>query len=338
MPAKNVVAVDLGGTNVRAAVFASDGSRSTGVAKEDSRAEAGERETLDAVARAVRSCVSEFRGSVSRVGLAIPGHTDDKAGVVRWSPNFGVRKHGVLHYWKDVPVRRRLQALLGTKVSLANDANAAAIGEYRFGSGAGRASCLVMLTLGTGVGGGVVLGPESVTGSAKGPLLLLGGNKGGAELGHTLVSRGGLDSSSGAYGTLEAYCQRDAIVRRTQHKLLRGRASVLSDMVGGDLGRITPEHVTRAAKLGDAVAQEVWREVGGYLGAAVGSIINVFAPDVFAIGGQIAGAGRWLFDPLRDEARCVAIPSLFADCKIVRAMRAKDAGLVGAAAVALEAT
>ena len=152
-----------------------------------------------------------------------------------------------------------------------------------------------------------------------------------------MIARGGLDSSAGAYGTVEAYCQRDAIVRRAQHKLVRGRSSLALELAGGDMGGVTPEFLTKAAEKGDEVAREVWREVGGYLGTAVGSLINVFAPDVFAVGGQIALAGKWLMDPAIEEARNVAIPSLFRDCKVSVAEKIADAGVLGAAAVALGA-
>lgn len=329
-----VVGVDLGGTNIRAAVVAEDGSFRTVMASGGSRAEEGEENTLAAVVSVVQECLDEFGDKIERVGLAIPGHTNDKEGVVHWSPNFGIRMDGVLHYWKDVDVRSPLEEALHVNVSMANDANAAAVGEYRFGCGKNAAKCLVMLTLGTGIGGGVVLGAESLGGNASGPSLLLGGNLGGAELGHMVIARGGLDSSSGAYGTVEAYCQRDSIVKRAQNKLVRGRASAMLDFVSGDIGAITPSVVTKAADAGDAVAQEVWREVGGYLGTAIGNLVNVFAPDVFAVGGQVAMAGDWLLGPAIDEARNVAIPSLFADCRVQIAEKIADAGVLGAAAVA----
>jgi glucokinase len=107
------------------------------------------------------------------------------------------------------------------------------------------------------------------------------------------------------------------------------------ELAGGDIGAITPETVTRAAEDGDEAAQEVWREIAGYLGTAVGSLINVFAPDVFALGGQIALAGKWLLEPTIEEARNVAIPTLFRDCRVTVAEKIADAGVLGAAAVAL---
>ena len=219
---------------------------------------------------------------------------------------------------------------------MGNDANLAALGEYRFGSGNNAAKCLVMLTLGTGIGGGVVMRPAAVQGDARGPLILVGGNQGGAELGHMVIQHGGLDCNAGTYGPLEAYCQRDAIVNRAVHRLRRGRKSVMQDSVKGDWSLVTPLMISEAAEAGDELAREIWAEVGAYLGVGIGSLVNIFAPDVFAIGGQISKAGEWLLGPARRAAENVAIPSLFADTKIVPAEQMEDAGLLGGAALALE--
>ena len=335
MPADCVIGVDLGGTSVRAVAVDASGAMVGDHETLPSRAEEGAEATLQAVVEAVEQASAGF--SPLAVGLAIPGHCNDRDGVVHWSPNFGVRVDGVLDCWKDVDVRGPLVAALGTPVTMANDANAAAVGEYRFGSGKGSANCLVMLTLGTGIGGGVVLGPGSVDGESKGPMLLLGGNKGGAELGHTAIEA---DWETREVLTVEHLCQRDAIIKRAESKLegLRltgGTRSLLTELI--DQGKLTPKDITDAADKGDELAIEVWRETGRYLGTAIGSMVNVFAPDVFAIGGQIAKAGKWLMEPAVEQAGKVAIPSLLADCRITLAEQIDDAGVLGAAAVAWEA-
>ncbi len=194
-----------------------------------------------------------------------------------------------------------------------------------------------MLTVGTGIGGGVVLGPQSVQGSVSGPLVLLGGNKGGAELGHCVVSYQGLDCNAGSYGALEAYCQRDSIVQRAIHRLKRHRQSLLHELCDNDFSTLTPLMLTDAANQGDELALEVWEEIGTFLGVGIGTYINVFAPDIFAIGGQIAKAGELLLAPARRAARNVAIPSLYADATICQAERIDDAGMIGGAAVAFGA-
>ena len=178
--------------------------------------------------------------------------------------------------------------------------------------------------------------PQAVQGDARGPLLLLGGNKGGAELGHTCLVHNGLDCHAGSYGSIEAYCQRDAIVTRAVHRLRRGRTSVLNDMVSKDWAKVTPFLIYQAAAKGDELAIEVFSEVGTMLGVGIGTMINIFAPEIVAIGGQIANADEFLLGPARNAARNIAVPSLYRDCTIVKAEQLEDAGMLGAAALAIQ--
>lgn len=336
MQSECVIGIDLGGTNVRAAAVSASGEILGTRVEIPSRAQEGTVAILDSLTSAISQVQSSIGATPKSIGLSVPGHIDNAAGVVRWAPNFGYTDGGVFYYWKDVPLKQALEERVGISVAMGNDANCAALGEYRFGSGKNSASCLVLLTLGTGIGGGVVMSPKAVDGSAQGPLLLLGGNKGGAELGHVTIAQGGLDCNAGSYGAIEAYCQRDAIIRRAQHKLRRGRESQVTGLVGGDFSLISPRILSQAADAGDELAQEVWREIGVYLGTAIGSFVNIFAPDIFAIGGQVSKAGKWLFEPAIAEAKNVAIPSLMADCQIVHAEQLDDAGLLGASALAFE--
>lgn len=338
MGSRYVVGVDLGGTNVRASVF-----DDTGVpvldspVEQPSHAQAGTAGIIEAIARTVQQAINRASVVPEAVGMAVPGHIDNETGVVRWSPNFGESVNGVFVCWRDQPLREPLRRYIDLPIVMGNDANLAALGEYRFGSGGGTANGLVMLTLGTGIGGGVVLSPNSVFGKAEGPLMLLGGNGGGAELGHSMIIAGGLDCNAGSYGALEAYCQRDSIVKRAIHRLQRGRPSIMPELVDHDLSKITPKIISLAAEQGDALAQQIWQEIGTYLGVGIGSMINIFAPEVVAVGGQIAKAGKWLMDPARTSAADTAIPSLFQDTRIVTAELIDHAGMYGGAAMALEA-
>lgn len=331
-----VIGVDLGGTNVRACAYSHDGLPLGQKFSEKSNAQSGTEAIFDAIASAVSKAADSAKAKIELVGMAIPGIVDNDAGKIMWAPNFGETVDGVFRFWEDIDVRSPLENRLGIPFSIGNDANLAALGEYRFGAGKNSATCLVMLTVGTGIGGGVVMSPRSVSGQAKGALMLLGGNQGGVELGHTVIHKDGMDSTAGVYGTLEACCQRDSIVRRASNKLLRGRKSVLRDMVSGDFGKLTPLHLSQAAEQGDQVAIEVWREVGEFLGIGIGNYINVFAPEVVTIGGQIAKAGDFLLEPARRSAENTAIPDLFKYAKIVQAEQIDDAGLLGGAALALE--
>jgi glucokinase len=331
-----VIGVDLGGTNVRAAAVYEDGSYAGERVENPSQGGKGAEATIEAVGRTILQAAAAAKDKPEAVGVAIPGTVNDEAGVVRWSPNLGETVDGVFHYWVDIPFRATLERHTDLKLHMGNDANLAALGEYQFGVGRGSADCLVMFTLGTGIGNGVILSPKAVQGDARGPLMLLGGNKGGVESGHTVLLHGGLDSTAGAYGTIEAYCQRDSIVKRAVNQLVRGRESIIRDFVEGDLAKITPRILSEAAAKGDELAIEVWDEVGTYLGVGIGNAINVFAPDVVAVGGQISKAGEFLLGPARKAARKVAIPALYGDSKIVQAEQIEDAGLLGGAALALQ--
>lgn len=332
-----VIGVDLGGTNVRAQAVAEDGSLVGERVQHPSDAQSGVEPVIQAVAHTITEVAQNCGAEISGVGLAVPGHIDDRSGMVKWAPNFGHTVDGIFRYWQDVQLKRPVEEQTGFKVAMGNDANAAALGEYKFGVGRNSAKCLVMLTLGTGIGGGVVMASDTVFGKAEGPLLMLGGNLGGAELGHTILSMNGLDSTGGAYGSLEAYCQRDAIIRRAQHRLNRGRKSVIDDLVEGEWGKITPATISQAADRGDELALEIWREFGQFLGMASGSLINIFAPDILAIGGQVSKAGKHFMPFLQAEARNIAAPTLNRDCRIVIAEQVQNAGILGGAALALQA-
>lgn len=336
MSTAHVVGVDLGGTNVRAAVVTPDGEIVGKPIENPSRGEEGAEATAQAVALTVHEAIAACKAEVRRVGIAIPGTVDDARGVVRWSPNLGTRVGDVFHYWKDVPFRDLLRAHLDLPMAMGNDANLAALGEYRFGLGKNSADCLVMFTVGTGIGFGVVFGPASLQGDVRGPALLLGGNKGGAEGGHMVILRDGLDTTAGLYGTVEAYCQRDSIVKRAVYRLVRGRTSVLTELCGGDLSKISPKMLSDAAERGDELAIQVWREVGSFLGLGIANAINLFSPSVVAIGGQIAKAGKWLLEPAIAVARDATIESLWADVQtIAPAQCLEQAGVLGGAALAL---
>lgn len=333
---KCVIGVDLGGTNVRAQAYFEDGRPAGEPETNPSRAQEGTERIIEATAKTIHAAMARSEAEATAVGLAIPGQVDDRAGVVRWCPNFGETIHGIFVNWSDVPVRDPLRRYVDLPISMGNDANLAALGEYMYGSGRGNARCLVMMTLGTGIGGGVVLGPEAVQGNATGPLLLIGGFGGGVELGHTVIQHQGLDCPAGSYGAIEAYCQRDSIVRRAVHRIQRGRDTMLDDLVEGDLSKLTPRLISVAAERGDALAIGVWREVGEMLGVGIGNQIATFNPDVVAIGGQIAKAGEFILGPAREAAANVAPPGLFVEAKIVLAERLEDCGILGAAALACQ--
>jgi glucokinase len=336
-----IVGVDLGGTNVRAAVVADDGRLASPAVTRSSEGTAGAAATAEAVERAIRESIAGAGRSpdaIRAVGVAVPGHVDGPAGIVRWAPNLGETRAGVFEPWRDVPLAALIGHRLDRPVVLGNDANLAALGEYRFGSGRGAAGGLVLLTLGTGIGAGVVLTRRQLQGGPDwaGGVLLVGAGGGGAELGHTVVLAGGPRCGCGASGCVEALANRDAIAARARAKVRHAPGSRLEALAGGDLSRITPQLVAEAAADGDEVAREVWAETGRYVGIAVANLINTFNPEVVALGGQIAKAGEPLLAAVRRAARDHAIPTLFAGCRIAVAERIDDAGMLGGAALAAQ--
>jgi glucokinase len=340
--ARYVIGVDLGGTNVRAAVVDWQGTMEGEPVQQPSRAQDGFPATLEAIVRTIEQAIQSAgtaRGEIAAIGMAVPGHIDSARGVVRWAPNFGEWRGELFHEWREVPLGEAVQQRLGIAVRMGNDANLAALGEYYYGSGRGQVKGLVMLTLGTGIGGGVVLTREQVQGNAhwQGGVLLVGASGGAGELGHTIISMNGPRCGCGAMGCVEALAKRDAIIERAREKIRRVPNSLLARLCEGDPARITPRMVSEACEQGDAIAREIWEETGYYIGVAVASFVNIFNPEVVAIGGQIAKAGEVLFDSIRRAARDYAIPTLLEMCRIVPAERLEDAGILGGAALAWQA-
>ncbi|MDR3709851.1 MAG: ROK family protein [Capsulimonadaceae bacterium] len=316
-----VIGVDLGGTNVRAAVVEeATGKIAARSANVPSRALDGAEFTAQQIAEAVKQAISNGEvdaDNVLGIGMAVPGHIHPKEGEVLWAPNFKDQ-------WRGVPLAKMVSELTDdSKVYLGNDANLAAFGEYQYGAGRGSRH-LVMFTLGTGIGGGIIIDGNLLTGS----------DGGAGELGHIFIAGGCADARGGLamFGTLEGMAQRDAITERAARKVAAGRKTLLAEGVF-DRHLLTPKAVGDAAAKGDPLALEVMEETGYYIGLGVASCINIFNPEVFVIGGGIAQAGKVLFDPIIRTAQANAISTLYARCRIVEAELGDNAGIMGGAAL-----
>ena len=273
------------------------------------------------------------------IGLGAPGLIIAETGVVHFSPNFPG--------WTDIPLVDYVNAELaklrllkttasdhsqthrGEKYKLVlrgmdNDVNAMTLGELRHGAGVGYKN-IAALTLGTGVGGGVVIDGQVYHGSQ---------NTAG-ELGHTIVEPNGRYCGCGNQGCLEAYAGAKNIVERTQEKIETGRSTILAEAIENGTP-LTPRQIAEAAHAGDEIAMEIFAETGRYIGIALTSIAHILNPQIAIIGGGIAEAGeKLLFEPIRAELskRAMDIP---ARMKIMKAHLGNDAGIVGAAMLALE--
>ncbi|MDR5675949.1 MAG: ROK family protein [Armatimonadota bacterium] len=305
--AQAAVAVDLGGTWIRAGRVSPAGAVMEAVRVPTPQT--GPEAVADAIGELVRRLGPLPPG---RVGVAVPGPLSVREGVVFEPPN--------LKGWRDVPLRGMLEERLGRPVVLENDANAAAVGEWWCGAGRGSRH-LVYVTVSTGVGGGLVLDGR----------LYRGATDTAGEIGHVLVDPEGPVCSCGRRGHLEGIASGPAIARWVHERIREGRPSVLAT------GRpFSAREVAEAAEAGDALAREAFERAGRYLGWTVAGLLNLLNPEVVVIGGGVARAGRWLFDPLREAAREASFERPWQAARIVPAALGDRAGLVGAAYVAME--
>jgi len=237
----------------------------------------------------------------------------DRDGVVRAAPNVA---------WRDLPLADRVRAAVGLPTVVDNDGNAAAWGEFRFGAGRG-SSNLLMVTVGTGIGGGLILEGKLYHGSSD-----VAG-----EIGHTSIDSTGRRCKCGNYGCLEAYASGPAIAERAR-EALRGDEgeSILVSLVDGDPRKITAQTVYEASKRGDSTAREVVRETARFLGTGVANLLNIFNPDIVVLAGGVTQAGDALFQPLRAEVRRRAFKPAVQACRIVPGALPLSAGVVGAIA------
>lgn len=314
------VGIDVGGTGIKLGIVTPAGdtvvSRSIATQPERGAADAAER-----CARALAEMATEFQipaGAVQRVGLATPGPLDLATGTLICPGN--------LPAWHNSPVRDLFADALGVPVTYANDANAAAWGEFWLGAGAASHS-MVMFTLGTGVGGGIVAGDR----------LLEGANSCGGELGHIIIDCGedAPTNTMGIRGTLEGYCGSYGIVGQAQRLMAAGEASTLSSTQP-----LTPLAIAEAAEAGDPLAMRVVTDTARLLAVGVVSVVHTVDPECVVVGGGInfGGAGTPMGDRFLDELRrqCQQrlIPSLRDSIRIDFAELGPAAGYVGAAGLA----
>jgi glucokinase len=292
---KRVIGVDVGGTKILAGIVSPDGDiehrreRPTPLESQD--------ELIDGLAAAVEEMLDD---SVGAVGFGLPSRIDSRSGRVDGSVNIPLA---------DVPLRDLMSERFGVAVAIENDGNAAALAEFR--AGAGRdATTMVMLTLGTGVGGGVVIDHDLL--------------RDGGELGHVVIEYDGLpcQGTCTGRGHLEAYASGTAATKLAQEEF--GPA-------------VDAHRLVRLAAEGEQRAVEILAGIGGRLGAAIGSFVNIFRPDLVVIGGGFAAAGGFLLGPAAETMRREALPPANDRVEIVRAELGTAAGVIGAAFVGYDA-
>jgi len=316
---KVLVGVDLGGSSAKVAVVSAKGEiiEKGSVPTSD---EPGPEPVMTGSEKTVQSVLNRAglsRKDVLAVGIGAPGPLNWQTGLVYSLTN--------LHGWKDVALADEMAGRLGMPVYLDNDANVACYGE--FWSGAGKdVDCMCLLTLGTGVGGGLVVFGR----------LLRGPDGTAAEIGHINVMRDGRPCNCGAKGCLETYASVTGLLRTVREGIENGKHTILVDMADQDISNITGQMVSDAIDKGDEFAQWAMAETGQWLGTGIASLINLFNPEKIVLGGGMTAAGDHLLKPLRETAKAQAFDVPAKRAKIVLAAHGNDAGVIGAAGCALD--
>ena len=316
------IGIDLGGTNIAAGVVNEDhkiikkASVPTGAARPADEITAD----IAALCKRVAKDAGLTIDDIEYIGIATPGSANCDTGEILYANNLP---------FSNYKMADRLSEMLGTKkrVYIENDANAAAKAESVAGAAKG-SKYSVMITLGTGVGGGIILDGQIYTGF----------NYAGAELGHIVIEKGGRQCSCGRRGCWETYSSATGLVRTTKEKIEEyrkaGKKTIMEEMIEGDISKVSARTAFQAHRLGDEAAIEVVNEYIDYLVCGLVNIINIFQPNVLSIGGGISGEGDYLLNMLPEK--------VFAEtysrgdtpqCELKIAEMKNDAGIIGAAAL-----
>ncbi|HSO19064.1 MAG TPA: ROK family protein [Desulfosarcina sp.] len=310
--------IDLGGTKILTAVGDGRGmllSRDHRVTPSATGREA----VFEAIHDSVRHSLDEASlrmEQVAAIGVGAPGPSNPQTGILHSSPN--------LPGWRDVPVQKLIEARYDRPTFLVNDANAAALAEYHFGAGRG-SCCFLYVTVSTGIGGGIVVGGDLYT-----------GNQGvAAEIGHMTISDPGPPCNCGNTGCWEAMGSGTALAKTARRRIAAGDSTSILDHAGGDVRKVTARTVQQAAEAGDGLAVGLVAETAHIIGTGLANLINIFNPDVIALGGGLTRMGGMLLDPACEVARRRAFDPAVESVRIETAELGRNSGVLGAVVHAL---
>lgn len=308
---KRYIGIDLGGTNIKLGLVDAQG-RVMGSFETPTHKEEGPEGVMKRMVKHAHQLAESTHtpwSQIAGVGVGLPGFLDIPNGIVKHLTNLG---------WKDVPIKALLEKEWEVPVQIDNDANVAALGEAWAGAGKG-ISDLICITLGTGVGGGIISGGK----------LLRGANGFAGEIGHIQMEPNGAPCNCGQVGCLETISSATGMVRLVTEEVHAGRFSILKELVLS--GRCTPKDIFEAAEQGDQVAQEVLDQAITALAKAMAQLSIVLNPACFIIGGGVSKAGETLFRPLRETYDHVTQRNAKQGVQILPAKLGNDAGFIGAA-------
>lgn len=310
------IGIDLGGTKIAGAAVDLESGELLGQQVTATEAHHGAAAVLGRVASVVNTVLQDAGlrcEDVAGLGIGVPGAIDPKRGYTLFLPNLPGG-------WRDVPVVAEVGRMTGLSTWLINDARAFTLAEANVGAGRG-SQTVVGVTLGTGIGGGIVVNGhlhEGITMSA-------------GEVGHMTIDPNGPPCSCGSRGCFETFASGTAIAAYGAYAVMRGFTTIIGDLAERDLNKITPGTILKAAEQGDAVAKEILQRAGTYLGIGLANLITLLSPEKVVIGGGAANLGNWILEPARREIerRCFVTP--LNDVEVVRATLGNDAGVIGAA-------
>jgi glucokinase len=311
-----VVGIDLGGTKIAAAVYDGRTQTVSGQTVVPTRGQEGPDGVLKQIGELVRMVCERAEvplAAIGGVGVGMPATLDLEKGQTLLLPN-------IPGDWWGKPVVSILQADLDRPVALVNDARSFTLAEATLGAGRGY-ECVFGLTLGTGIGGGIAINGK----------LHLGLSGSAGEVGHHSIDYQGVPDGSGNPGGWEAYASGPAIAAMGVKAVMQGITTQIGGLVDYDLNRITPGVILQAAEQGDAIARDILRTAGEYIGAGLSNVIIILAPQCVVIGGGVAELGEWILEPMRASIarRCKTVP--VDQIAIKRAALGSQAGVIGAA-------
>jgi len=313
---EKIIAVDLGGTNVRAAFFPSPQPPYTEIIKIPTESDQGADHIVDRIVTAVRSVMPEGNEPI-RIGLGSPGPLDPARGVILNAPN--------LKGFIDFPLRDRLQERLNCPIAIGNDADMACLGEWGFGAGRGTRN-MIYMTISTGIGGGIVVNGQLITGGAG-----LAG-----EIGHMTMEPDGPMCGCGHRGHLETLSSGPSIARSATERIRAGEDSSLRLLLEKHT-KLSAEDVSEAAASGDALAIAVIAKAGYYVGLQISNLAHALNPEAFILGGGVTNMGELFMEPVRQSVKKNILHSEYLKTmKILPAMLGDDAGIIGAMVLAAQ--
>ncbi|HCY36278.1 MAG: ROK family protein [Candidatus Margulisiibacteriota bacterium] len=318
MTDKYIVGVDLGGTKIATAVATKEG-KVLNQLNIPTLAEKGPDVVISRIVNSIENLLSDLKiekSQISSLCIGVPGHVNAEKGKVYKAPN--------LADWNNIPLKKILKTHFDTNIIIENDANAAALGEFKLGAGKG-SSNMFFITISTGVGAGIILNNK----------LYHGSNNSAGEVGHMTFNPEGPRCGCGNTGCFEAYASGPAMAARAIGKLkksakLTAEAKILIDLVDGELDKIDAKTLSEAAKKGDKFSLEQIKENAYYIGIGLVNIINILDPELIVIGGGVSQIGEILFDEIRNAINKRCTMNVDSIAPVVPAQLGTDAGILGA--------